>query len=101
MATLTNLIDFGYDIKAAVDAPSMHFPQFGAGGPATQQVFAGDFSDELIDGVKKLGLKIRMVPANLESRAPRGYVVGASIDHESGQRQAVSSRILNAPAMGQ
>ena len=96
-----DIIDFDHDIKKAVDAASMHLPKFGITGAATQQVFAGDFSDELIDGVKKMGLRIEVVPNNLTSRAPRGYVVGATIDPASGQRQAVSSKILNASALGQ
>lgn len=101
VTSLINVIDFNQDIKTAIDAPSMHFPKFSATGAATQQVFAGDFSVELIDEVKKMGLRIEVIPNNIGSRSPRGYVVGASIDQKTGQRQAVSSKILNASALGQ
>lgn len=101
VTSLTNLLDFGQDVKTAIDAPSMHLPKFGTDGPPTQQVFAGEFSEKLIEGVKKLGLKIEVVPNNLKSRAPRGYVVGATIDPQSGQRQAVSTKMFNASALGQ
>lgn len=101
ITSLTNVIDFDQSIKAAIDAPSMHLPAYSVTGAASQQVFEGDFSDELMTKLKKMGLRIKVVPNDLKSRAARGYVVGVSIDRDSGMRQAVSTKILNATALGQ
>lgn len=98
---MTNIIDFGQDFKTAIDSPSLHLSKFGVGGQPAQQVFAGEFSDELIDGAKNMGLRMEVVPNNMKSTAPRGYVDGASINPVSGERQAVGSKILNARALGQ
>lgn len=101
ITSLVNLLDYEMDIKAALDAPSIHLPAYRATGEATQQVFSGDFSDDLIEGVKNLGLRIDVMPNNARSRAARGYIVGATIDAETGQRAAVATQLANAPAVGQ
>ena len=86
MTSLINLQEYDRDIKSSIDAPSMHLPEFGNNGMATQCVFAGDFSEELIDSVKELGLRINVQASGIKSREGRGYVVGASIDPSSGER---------------
>ncbi len=101
MTSLINLLEYDRDIKSSIDAPSMHLPEFGDNGMATQRVFAGDFSEELINGVKELGLRIIVQASGIKSREGRGYVVGASIDPSTGKRAAVATDVLNATAMGQ
>jgi gamma-glutamyltranspeptidase/glutathione hydrolase len=98
VATLVNLIDFGMGIKRAVDEPSWHLPEFSAAGLGAQQIFEGDFCDCLIDAVRALGLELKVLPQGIDSRAPRGYVVGASIDAE-GVRRAVSTDMFNGRAL--
>ena len=98
MSVLLNLLDWKKDIKAAIDAPSLHLPAFNALGQPTQQVIEGDFDPALIDKAKALGLDIEIVPAGIESRAPRGYVVGLSIDAD-GTRRAAATYLLNGLAL--
>jgi gamma-glutamyltranspeptidase/glutathione hydrolase len=98
IASLMNLIDFDMGIKQAIDEPSWHLPEFNAAGLGAQQVFEGEFCEHLIDGVRDLGLELKVQPEGLESRAPRGYVIGASIDAE-GVRRAVSTDMFNGRAV--
>jgi gamma-glutamyltranspeptidase/glutathione hydrolase len=95
---LLNLLGYGKDIKESIDAPSHHTPGFG--GEASATVFEGDFSDELLDAVRAMGLTVNVVPNTFATRGPRGWVVGATIDPETGERQAAASYIMNAQAMG-
>jgi gamma-glutamyltranspeptidase/glutathione hydrolase len=98
VATLLNLIDFGMDIKAAVDEPSMHIPAYGSTGIGAQQVFEGDFCNHLLSDVRELGLGVIEVPNTWQTRAPRGYVIGASIDAE-GVRRGVATDTANGRAL--
>jgi gamma-glutamyltranspeptidase/glutathione hydrolase len=95
---LLNLLGYGEDIKGAIDAPSHHTPGFG--GPPSATVFEGDFSDELLEAVRAMGLDVNVVPNTFATRAPRGWVVGAAIDPDTQERQAAASYIMNAHAMG-
>jgi len=95
---LLNLLAFHMDIKGAIDAPSHHTPGFG--GKAGAVVFEGDFSDELLTAVREMGLEVKEVPNTFADRGPRGWVIGATIDQESGERRAAASYIMNALAMG-
>lgn len=98
VCTLTNFLDFNQDLRSAIQSPSMHLPEFDAFGNATQVVRKGDFSNEMIESLRKMGLKIKEVPKS--ERAQWGYVIGATIDQETGQRSAVSTSSFNAPAIG-
>jgi gamma-glutamyltranspeptidase/glutathione hydrolase len=98
IATLMNLIDFNMGIKEAVDEPSWHLPEFSAAGLGAQQVFEGDFCNHLLDGVAEMGLDVKVVGKGLASRAPRGYVIGASIDAE-GVKRAVATDTVNGRAV--
>jgi len=98
IATLMNFIDFDMGIKEAVDEPSWHLPEFSAAGLGAQQIFEGDFCNHLIEGARELGLELKVVPMGLASRAPRGYVIGASIDAE-GVRRAVATDTVNGRAV--
>lgn len=101
VSTLLNLLDFGMGIKEAVDAPSAHLPAYDPAGKATVQVFEGDFDETFLERVRALGLPVSVVPATMQSRAPRGYVVGARIDPETERREAVATDVLNAGALGE
>jgi len=95
---LLNLLGYGRGIKEAIDAPSHHDPGFGA--EASAMVFAGDFSDELLEAVREMGLEVKVVPNTFATRGGRGWVIGATIDPRTGTRQAAASFIMNAQAMG-
>jgi gamma-glutamyltranspeptidase/glutathione hydrolase len=95
---LLNLLGYGKNIKQAIDAPSHHNPGFSP--EASAVVFEGDFSDELLTAVGEMGLEVKVVPNTFADRGPRGWVIGATIDPETGERQAAASYIMNALAMG-
>jgi gamma-glutamyltranspeptidase/glutathione hydrolase len=101
LSVLMNQLGFGMGIKEAIDAPSLHLPKWEADGSSRPVVFAGDFSEDLLAGVRKLGMEVEVVPNTLPSRAPRGYAVGATIDPKTGRREAVATDTLNARALGQ
>ena len=98
ISVLMNFIDFGMGIKQAIDKPSMHMPKFEAKGGSKPQIFDGDFCGHLIAGVKALGLELAVVPNTLETRAPRGYVVGVAIGPK-GRYEGVGTDSLNGRAL--
>ena len=98
ISVLLNVLDWEMDIKQAIDAPSPHLPAFGPLGSPSMQVIEGDFSPELLEAARGLGLKIDVVPAGIESRAPRGYVVGATIAAD-GKRRAAATTLLSGLAL--
>lgn len=98
ISVLLNLLDWELDIKQAIEAPSPHLPAFGTLGAPTQQVIEGDFPSELLEEARQLGLEIKEVPPGLESRAPRGYVVGATIGAD-GTRRAAATTLLSGLAL--
>ena len=99
MSVLLNLLDWEMDIKQAIDAPSTHLPAFRTLiSPPIQQVIEGDFSPELLEEARQLGLEIKEVPQGIESRAPRGYVVGATIAAD-GKRRAAATTLLSGLAL--
>ena len=53
-------------------------------------VFEGDFSKELIAGVKKLGLDVDVITRGSPLAGHLGVVVGVAID-KTGRRQAVKN----------
>ena len=98
ISVLLNLIDFQMDLKRAIDSPSIHLPKYEEDGSSRPQVFEGDFCTHLLTGLKKLGLEAIVVPNTIEARAPRGYVVGASLNPKTGY-QAVATDTLNGRAL--
>lgn len=98
VSVLLNLLDWEMNIKQAIDAPSPHLPAFGPLGSPSTQVIEGDFSPELVEAARGLGLEIKVVPAGIESRAPRGYVVGAAIAGD-GKRHAGATTLLSGLAL--
>ncbi len=98
ISVLLNLLDWEMDIKEAIDAPSPHLPAFGPLGSPSTQVIKGDFAPELLDAARELGLQLNVLPAGIESRAPRGYVVGATIGRD-GKRRAAATTLLSGLAL--
>ena len=98
-SVLINLIDRQMDIKEAIDAPSQHLPKYAPDGSSEIQVFEGDFPEGLIEQVRAMGQGVLVHPQTIEARAPRGYVVGATIDPVTGEYRAVSTKMFNARAL--
>ena len=101
-AVLYNIMAYDASLEEAMAAPSTHLPAFNTEDymkPPAVQVVDGEFSDELLEKVREMGLDVREFPNTLEDRAPRGYVVGAMINDE-GVYEAVAPRLFNAPAEG-
>ncbi len=99
-SVLLDLLGAGASIADAVNAPSLHLPEFGAQGKSRPVVFEGDFAPELLDRVKELGLDVH-VAARSAGAGFRGYVVGATIDPRTGRREAIGTDVLNARALGE
>lgn len=99
MSVLLNLIDEEMSIDAAIFAPTMHLPAFSGLGGSRPQVFEGDFAPELLEQVEELGLPVVVFESVTEGVAARGYVVGATIDRETGRSTAIGTTILNGRAM--
>lgn len=95
-SVLFNIMDFNMGLKEAIDAPSLHVPKYIASGISIPQVYKGDFSDELLTGVKELGLEVEVIPTTGGSP---GWVIGAMIDPD-GLRKAVPSPRGNGVALG-
>ncbi len=98
ISVLLNLLDWNMDVKQAIDAPSPHLPAYGPLGTPTTQVIEGDFPSELLAAARRLGMQIEELPPGIESRAPRGYVVGATIGAD-GKRRAAATTLLNGLAL--
>ena len=98
MCALTNFLDHDLGLREAIQSPSLHLPQFDFAGNPTQTVSEGDFPARILDEVRKMGLKIKVIPKT--ARATWGYVIGATIDPSTGRRTAVSTDSFNAPALG-
>jgi gamma-glutamyltranspeptidase/glutathione hydrolase len=75
---MINSLDFGMDPKAASDAPSLLFPQMGAGGFADQtvRVCRGEFPQAVLDGT---GFEITQVDVD-QLRLAQGIWVGVARD---------------------
>ena len=73
------------NLNQAINTPSQLAPKDSSSGEFTSVVFTGDFSNELIAGVKALGLDIEVI-SNLS--ANRSYVSGIEID-DDGKYKAI------------
>ncbi|KAA3614229.1 MAG: hypothetical protein DWQ01_00570 [Planctomycetota bacterium] len=97
---MMNLLGHEMDLKQALDTPTLHLPAYDEHGVATAQVFEGEFETELLEKARALGLKIETMSVSSASGHARGYVIGAWIHPETGCKEAMATKILNAPAMG-
>jgi gamma-glutamyltranspeptidase/glutathione hydrolase len=95
-SVLFNIMDFNMGLKEAIDAPSLHTPKYLDSGISIPQVYSGGFSEELLAGVKELGLEVEVI---LFSEGYPGWVIGAMIDDED-LRKAVPSPRGNGVALG-
>ncbi len=99
LATLVNLLAAGRGLKPSVDAPSMHLPRHDATGAKTVLISEGDFAHQLLRDAKRMGLALDVLPA-ANRAVPRGYIVGAAMEPNTGLRQAVGSKFFNALPLG-
>jgi gamma-glutamyltranspeptidase/glutathione hydrolase len=100
LVTLVNLLDAREGLEQAISAPAPHLPHYGLLGGKTVQVSEGDFESRLLEQAQGLGLKIKVLAGEANRAAPRGYIVGAMIDRQSGVRRAVGTKTFNAPPLG-
>jgi gamma-glutamyltranspeptidase/glutathione hydrolase len=99
LAVLINLLDHGLDIKAAIDAPSVHLPFFDPAGKPHAQVSEGEFDPSLLEAARKLGLDVKVLGPG--EPAPAGWVVGVRIEPKDAERTAAAPRTFNGAALGQ
>ena len=99
LQNLINVLDFGMDAQTAVEEPAFLLPEFTAGKP-TPQVESGQFSKELVDGVRSLGQPVKEVSGQ-QAGAFRGYWVGVQVDPAGGVRRAVGTRKGPLPSRGE
>ena len=88
MQSLVNYMDFGMDVKQAVDAPALFLPFPNAEQPpkSTMRVMEGAFPVEVIEGS---GIPVEQIPAS-GRRFAQGLWVGISRDPETGELKAAS-----------
>ena len=98
LQVLANILDFGMDPQTAVDAPAfvLHTWDYNA---AIGQVEKGTFDPELLEGVKKLGMKIKIAEVE-ELGMVRGYWTGVQIDPQTGRKKGGVSRSLEGEVVG-
>lgn len=94
-SVLFNIMDFDMGLKEAIDAPSMQPQKNITRGFDVAQVHAGVLSDELLKGIRELGLEVEF----LNPGSNPGSVVGAMID-DNGIRKGVPSPRDNGVALG-
>ena len=98
-SVLINIMDFDMGLKEAIEAPSLNHPKYGPAGNRIAAVFDGDFSDELLEGVKALGLEVEVIQPGGATGVMRGVVIGAMIDSD-GKRKAVTNPFTMGVAIG-
>jgi gamma-glutamyltranspeptidase len=92
MLRLVNILEYGMDLKAAMDAPTLLASGFGA--------VEGSFADELLGAVRKRGLVIKTVPKEQQGTLGRGYWAGAIAQLQMQDLQAGAAGELNGCATG-
>jgi gamma-glutamyltranspeptidase len=94
-SVILNLLSADMGIKQAVDGPLLHLPTWNAEIEAfTANVIEGDFSADLLDRVRMLGLDVAVHPR--PGHNVSGSVIGATIDPVSGTLNAAGARGFNA-----
>jgi gamma-glutamyltranspeptidase/glutathione hydrolase len=99
LQVLSSVLDYGMDPQAAVEEPALLLPDFTAGKPVPR-VESGQFSKELVGGVRALGQRVTEVSVQ-QAGAFRGYWVGVQIDPAGGVRRAVGTRKGPLPSRGE
>jgi len=96
LQNLYNVLDFGMDPKKAVETVNFHMF---SSNLRKRSVTKGDFSEEIIEGVKELGEEIQIVTAQV-ARGFLGYWVGIRIDPETGKLEGGVSPQINGLVLG-
>jgi gamma-glutamyltranspeptidase/glutathione hydrolase len=92
MVRLINILEYGMDLKAALDAPTFLSLGFGA--------VEGRFDDELLEAVRKKGLVIKEVPEERQGAMGRGYWTGVVADLQTRNLQGGVPGDLGGYAIG-
>jgi gamma-glutamyltranspeptidase/glutathione hydrolase len=95
---LANVLAFGMNAQQALDAPAFLLPDWSGNRPIAQ-VGEGSFEQTLLDGVRRLGQDIKIVPPD-ECDALVGFWAGIEIDPESGRLCGAGSSELPSHAEG-
>ncbi len=92
MLRLVNILEYGMDLKAAMDAPTLLSSGFA--------VVEGSFDDELLEEARKQGLVTKTVPKERQGALGRGYWAGIVADLQMRDLVAGAAGELNGCAMG-
>jgi gamma-glutamyltranspeptidase/glutathione hydrolase len=93
LGMLCNIFDFGYDPQAAIEAPYILMPEFGASAP-TDRVEQGSF--HILEQVIKLGQPVKELSIETAA-AHRGYWIGVHITPQG--KRAIGTRKLPLPSV--
>jgi gamma-glutamyltranspeptidase len=80
---LANVLEFGMNAQAAVDAPAFLLPDW-SDAKSVARVGDGSFNKTVLDGVRSLGQDVKVLPRD-QSLIYTGYWVGIQIDSKTGQ----------------
>jgi gamma-glutamyltranspeptidase/glutathione hydrolase len=95
---LANILEFGMDAQAAVDAPAFLSPEWSSSGDQAQ-VAAGAFPAQVLDGVRAMGQSIKELSPTARGLFV-GYWAGIQIDPKTGRYQAAATAELPGRAEG-
>jgi len=96
LQNLYNVLDFGMDPKKSVETVNFHLFSTDL---RKRSVTKGDFSEEIIEEVKKLGEELQIVTAQV-ARGFLGYWVGIRIDPETRKLEGGVSKQINGLVLG-
>ena len=96
LQNLYNVLDFGMDPKQAVETVNFHLFSTDL---RKRSVTKGDFSEEIIVGVKEMGEELQIVTAQV-ARGFLGYWVGIRIDPVTGKFEGGVSPQINGLVLG-
>jgi gamma-glutamyltranspeptidase/glutathione hydrolase len=101
LESLTNVLDYGMDVRAAVDTAQFLGPSIATAEADQQVVVAGDFRPALLDSARALGQAFKEVPPAGQGLA-RGYWVAIVLAPTPGPARLTGavSRILNGGIEG-
>ncbi len=95
---LANVLEFGMEAQAAVDAPAFFLPDWST-TKSIARIGEASFEKMLLDGVRELGQEVKVLSRN-ESGAFVGYWIGIQIDPKTGQLRGAGTAELPSYAQG-
>jgi len=98
LQVLANILDFDMDPQTAVDAPAFVLHTWDSNA-VIGQVEKGTFDVELLAGVEKLGMKVKIAEGE-ELGMGLGYWTGIQIDPQTGRKKGGVSRSLEGEVVG-